>query len=94
MNSTSNFINLKKSYENANLIITTSKYSINYLKTMFPNIGKKIVKVNLSVDSNKFKIKKKINLITYMPRNYLHIRFTTFLFKKLASKKLESCTSN
>ena len=60
MNSTNNFLNLKKSYEDANLIITTSKYSVNYLRTMFPNLRKKIFKVNLSVDSNKFMIKKKI----------------------------------
>ena len=87
MNSTSNFINLKKSYENANLIITTSKYSINYLKTMFPNIGKKIVKVNLSVDSNKFKIKKKSNLITYMPRKLpAHSDLLLFYLKSLLPK--------
>jgi len=42
MNSTNNFDHLKKSYENAKLIITTSKYSISYLRTMFPNIKKKI----------------------------------------------------
>jgi len=59
MNSTNNFINLKKSYEGAKLIITTSQYSVSYLKSMFPNIRKKIFKVNLSVDHNKFKIKKK-----------------------------------
>ena len=57
MNSTNNFLKLKKSYENAKLIITTSKYTVSYLRTMFPRIKKKIFKVNLSVDSNKFKIK-------------------------------------
>ena len=59
MNSTNNFLNLKKSYEDAKLIMTTSKYSVSYLKTMFPNLRKKIFKVNLSVDKNRFKIKKK-----------------------------------
>ena len=54
MNSTNNFINLKKSYDDAKLIITTSKYSVSYLNNMFPNLKKKIFKVNLSVDSNKF----------------------------------------
>ena len=51
MNSTNNFLNLKKSYNNAELIITTSKYSVSYLNNMFPNLKKKIFKVNLSVDS-------------------------------------------
>ena len=59
MYSTNNFVNLKKSYEDARLIITTSKYSISYLRTMFPKIRKKIFKVNLSIDNKKFKIKKK-----------------------------------
>ena len=68
MNSTNNFINLKRSYDDAKLIITTSKYSVSYLNNMFPNLKKKIFKVNLSVDSNKFKIKNKSNIITYMPR--------------------------
>ena len=58
MNSTNNFFNLKKSYEDASLIITTSKYSVSYIKTMFPITSKKIFKVNLSIDSNKLKIKK------------------------------------
>ena len=58
MNSTNNFYKLKKSYENAKLIITTSNYTVSYLRTMFPKIKKKIFKVNLSVDSNKFKIRK------------------------------------
>ena len=68
MNSTNNFLNLKKSYENAKLIITTSKYSVSYLQNLFPKIRNRIFKINLSVDSNKFIIKKKKNLITYMPR--------------------------
>ena len=44
MNSTNNFIKLKKSYENAKLIITTSKYTVSYLRTMFPKIKKKFLK--------------------------------------------------
>ena len=87
MNSTNNFYNLKKSYENAKLIITTSKYSVSYLKTMFPNIRKNILKVNLSVDSNKFKIKKKSNLITYMPRKLpAHSSLLLFYLKNLLPK--------
>ena len=88
MNSTNNFLNLKKSYEDANLIITTSKYSVNYLRTMFPNLRKKIFKVNLSVDSNKFMIKKKSNLITYMPRKLPeHSSLLLFYLKNLLPKK-------
>tara|TARA_Y100000591_G_C21808565_1_gene686461 strand:+ start:618 stop:1673 length:1056 start_codon:yes stop_codon:yes gene_type:complete len=88
MNSTSNFINLKKSYESAKLIITTSKYSVNYLKTMFPNLKKKIFKINLSVDSKRFKIKKKSNLITYMPRKLSsHSNLLLFYLKNLLPKK-------
>jgi hypothetical protein len=87
MNSTNNFINLKKSYDDAELIITTSKYSVSYLNNMFPNHKKKIFKVNLSVDSNKFKIKKKSNLITYMPRKLPeHSNLLLFYLKNLLPK--------
>ena len=87
MNSTNNFLNLKKSYEGAKLIITTSKYSVSYLRTMFPNIRKNIFKINLSIDSNKFKIKKKSNLITYMPRKLPdHSNLLLFYLKNLLPK--------
>ena len=87
MNSTNNFLNLKKSYENASLIITTSKNSVSYLRTMFPNLKKKILKINLSVDNNKFKIKKKSNLITYMPRKLPeHSNLLLFYLKNLLPK--------
>ena len=87
MNSTNNFVNLKKSYENAKLIITTSKYSISYLRTMFPNIKHKILKINLSIDNKKFRIKKKLNLITYMPRKLpSHSDLLLFYLKNLLPK--------
>ena len=87
MNSTNNFNILKKSYEGAKLIITTSNYTVSYLRTMFPNLKKKIFKVNLSVDSNKFKIKKKSNLITYMPRKLpAHSSLLLFYLKNLLPK--------
>jgi len=70
MNSTNNFLNLKKSYEDASLIITTSKYSVSYIKTMFPKISKNIFRVNLSIDSNKFKKKKKKNKKSYLLKIY------------------------
>ena len=87
MNSTNNFVNLKKSYEEAKLIVTTSKYSVSYLRTMFPKIRNKIFKINLSIDSNKFKIKKKLNLITYMPRKLpAHSDLLLFYLKNLLPK--------
>ena len=87
MNSTNNFLNLKKSYENAKLIITTSQYSVGYIKNMFPSIKNKIFKVNLSIDSKKFKIKKKMNLITYMPRKLpAHSELLLFYLKNLLPK--------
>ena len=87
MNSTNNFLNLKKSYDAAKLIITTSKYSVSYLNNIFPNLKKKIFKVNLSVDSNTFKIKKKTNLITYMPRKLPeHSNLLLFYLKNLLPK--------
>ena len=87
MNSTNNFIDLKKSYEDASLIITTSKYSVSYIKTMFPITSKKIFKVNLSIDSNKLKIKKKSNLITYMPRKLpAHSDLLIFYLRNLLPK--------
>ena len=95
MNSTSDFLNLKKSYERAKLIITTSKNSVSYLKTMFPNLKKKIFRVNLSVDSKRFKIKKKSNLITYMPRKLpSHSNLLLFYLKNLLPKKMEGFTFN
>ncbi len=87
MNSTNNFHNLKKSYENAKLIITTSKYSVSYIRTMFPNLKKKIFKINLSIDSNKFKINKKSNIITFMPRKLpAHSSLLFFYLKNLLPK--------
>jgi hypothetical protein len=87
MNSTNNFINLNKSYKDAKLIITTSKYTVSYLNNMFPDLSKKIFKVNLSVDNKKFKIKKKSNLITYMPRKLPeHSSLLLFYLKNLLPK--------
>ena len=95
MNSTNNFLKLKKSYENAKLIITTSKYTVSYLRTMFPKIKKKILKVNLSVDSNKFKIRKKTNLITYMPRKLpAHSSLLIFYLKNLLPKNWKILSLN
>ena len=85
MNSSNDFIKLKKSYDNANLIITC--ISIKYLKEMFPKQRKKIVWINFSIDYKKFKIKKKSNIITYMPRKLPdHSKLLNFYLKNLLPK--------
>ena len=68
MNSTDNFIKIKSAYENAKFIITVSDYSVGYLKKMFPKMKNKIFKINFSINKDKIKIKKKLNLITFMSR--------------------------
>lgn len=68
MNSTNNFSKFKSAYENAKFIITVSDYSVGYLKKMFPKMKNKIFKINFSINKDKIKIKKKLNLITFMPR--------------------------
>lgn len=68
MNSCSDHEKLKKCYFNAEFILTISDDTNNCLNHIFPNLKKKILKINLSIDSSKLKITKKENLITYMPR--------------------------
>lgn len=87
MNSTNDFLKVKKAYENAKIILTVSNYNINYLKDIFPKIKNKILKINLSINSNSFKIKKKENLITYMPRKLSdHAILLKFYLKNLLPK--------
>ena len=84
MNSSSNFSKIKNAYENAKLILTDSEYSIKYLKEMFPKLKNKILRINFSIDSKKFKIKSKTNLITYMPRKLPdHSNLLNFYLKNL-----------
>lgn len=87
MNSTNNFIKLKKSYSKANIILSDSEYSIKCLNNMFPELRKKIVRVNFLVDDKKFKILKKENIITYMPRKLSdHANLLMFYVKNLLPK--------
>jgi hypothetical protein len=87
MNSTSNFLKLKSAYENAKFIITVSDYSVRYLKKMFPKMKNKILKINFSLDKNKIKIKKKSNLITFMPRKLQdHSNLLIFYLKNILPK--------
>ena len=69
LNSTSNFKTLEEVYKNAKFILSYSKDISKCMKLAFKNCKKKILKTNISVDINKFKLsKKKVNMITYMPR--------------------------
>ena len=68
MQSTDDFNKLKNSYRNSKIILSDSEYSIKCLNEIFPEFKKKIVRVHFSIDGKKFKINKKKNLITYMPR--------------------------
>lgn len=87
MESTNNFHKLKKSYENAKIILSDSKYTVKCLKEMFPEFKKKIIRIHFSIDKEKFKIIRKSNLITYMPRKLgNHSNLLLFYLKNLLPK--------
>ncbi len=87
MNSTDNYSKLKLAYENAKSIITVSEYSIGYLKRKFPKMKRKIFKMDFSIDTNNLRIKKKSNLITYMPRKLQdHSNLLIFYLKDILPK--------
>lgn len=87
MNTTDNFSKIKKSYEDANLVITTSDYSLKFLKGLYPKIKKNILKINLSIKKIN-RSKNKLNLITCMlrklPSHYFLLLF--YLKDKLPNK--------
>ena len=88
MNSTSNFQKIKKAYENAEFIMTDSKYSIQYILNMFPKCKNKIIRISFSIDSNKFKKRAKKNLITFMPRKLQeHSILLNFYIRNILPKK-------
>ena len=68
MNSTSDYEELKKSYCNAEFILTLSNDSSKCVSHIFPKLKNKITKINLSINNHRFLSSKKKNLITYMPR--------------------------
>ena len=87
MHSTDDFLKLKKSYKNADYILSDSVYSIKCLKEMFPEFKNKIIRIHFSIDSKKFRIKKKSNLITYMPRKLpAHSSLLLFYLRNLLPK--------
>ena len=64
---------INEAYEKAEFIISYSNEITECVKLTFPKLTNKILKINISVDNNKFictkeTFKKKENLITYMPR--------------------------
>ena len=86
MNSTNNYKKFKYAYENAKSIITVSDYSVAYLKKMFPKMKNKIQKLNFSL-SDKIHIKKKKNLVAYMPRKLKdHSNLLMFYLKDMMPK--------
>ena len=87
MESTNNFLKLKKSYADAKIILSDSEYTVKCLKEMFPEFKKKIIRIHFSIDKKKFKIIKKSNLITYMPRKLgNHSNLLLFYLKNLLPK--------
>jgi len=77
MTSSDDFKRIKIAYENAEFIITTSAYSLDFIKSIFPKIKNKILKINLHVGINeKLSKTSKKNFITCFPRklpNHFHL---------------------
>tara|TARA_Y100001970_G_scaffold207122_1_gene252321 strand:+ start:7487 stop:8542 length:1056 start_codon:yes stop_codon:yes gene_type:complete len=89
LNPTNDYQTLEESYNKAKFIISVSKDITECLKISFPKVKKKILKVSLSVEKNKFNLKiKKKNLITYMPRKMpQHSETIMFFLRKHISRK-------
>ena len=87
MESTNDFHKLKRSYKGAKLILSDSEYTIKCLNEMFPEFKKKTLRMHFSIDNKKFKVSKKLNLITYMPRKLVnHSSLLLFYLKNLLPK--------
>ena len=54
LNPTNDYKTLEETYNKAKFIMSVSKDITECLKISFPRVEKKIFKINLSVDSNKF----------------------------------------
>ena len=88
LNSTNDYKTLNTVYEKAKFIISTTNNISKYIKLAFPNCDEKILKINLSIDKNKFNFNtKKINMITYMPRKLAtHSSNLVFFLRKKIPK--------
>ena len=89
LNPTDDHKTLEECYKKAQFIMSVSKDITECLKLSFPKIERKILKINLSVDKNKFNFKtKKNNLITYMPRKMPeHSQTIMFFLRKHIPRK-------
>ncbi len=73
--------------ESDKIILISSDYNIRCFKEMFPEFKNKILRINFSINSNKLKISKKTNTITYMPRKLPdHSQLLLFYLKNLLPK--------
>jgi tetratricopeptide (TPR) repeat protein len=59
---------LQVCYQNAAAILSISDDTANILKSIFPELSDKIIRIKYSVDVNKFYLGDKVNKVTYMPR--------------------------
>ena len=79
---------IKEAYEKAKFIISYSDEITECVKLTFPKLTNKILKINISVDNNKFIcteeiFKNKENLITYMPRKKIdHVTKLLFILNQ------------
>jgi hypothetical protein len=86
---------INEAYEKAKIIISYSDEITECIKLTFPKTINKILRINISVDSNKFYfteaiIKNKENLITYMPRKKRdHITKLLFILRQYVPKNWE-----
>lgn len=67
MHQTNNIQLLKKSYSNAEFILTIGEDTKKNFEYIFPDLKNKILKINFSIKNN-FSVKKKENIISCMPR--------------------------
>lgn len=65
---TDNYIQLKRSYKKAKYVIYISNEIKDGIYKAFPKISLNLIRITPSIDSKKLNFKKKLNLISYMPR--------------------------
>ena len=86
---------IREAYEKAEFIISYSNEITECVKLTFPKLINKILRINISVDNNKFIctdeiFKNKENLITYMPRKKIdHVTKLLFILKQHLPKNWE-----
>lgn len=92
---TNNFKYLNQAYENAKFVLYYSKEMKKGLLKAFPKIKNNLFKTQTSIDSRKLKYKKKLNIITYMPRKLpLHSYLVVNYLRNYLPKKWKLETIN